>query len=189
MRLLSILTISLLCILPSRSALCDVLTQNATWQGNIELRDDIIIPSGITLTIHPGTFIRVYPAENTRIDPEFMSHQTEILVRGEVSGIGRKGERIILSGSSRGDDQRWAGFIVDGGKVALGKTDISGAEAAITVLGGHAELADSGISGNRYGLVGQSPEADIRIAASKNENNEYGLVNLDGAKIEKDVLK
>jgi hypothetical protein len=35
------------------------LTKNETWTGNINLNGDIIVPKGLTLTIKPGTIIRV----------------------------------------------------------------------------------------------------------------------------------
>ena len=36
------------------------LTQNEIWSGTILLKGDIVVPSGITLTINPGTIINIY---------------------------------------------------------------------------------------------------------------------------------
>ena len=175
-----------LATIPAIPAAAEILTENTNWRGVLELQEDILIPPGITLTIEPGTIIKVHPADNTRIDPEYMSHQTEILVRGELKAAGTAGAKIRFSNISGRDQDRWAGLIIDGGRAEITGTEINGAEAALTVLSGTARLQNCLVSKNRYGLVAQGSEALIKIAASTIKENDYGIMNLNGGQVERD---
>jgi len=164
----------------------EVLTENTSWQGVVDLQEDILVPAGITLTIEPGTIVKVHPSENTRIDPEYMSHQTEILIRGVFNAAGSNGARIRFSTISGSDQDQWAGIIIDGGRAEINGTDLSDAEAALTVLNGNAQLKDCLVRKNRYGIVAQGSESTIKIATSTIKENDYGLMKLNGALVEKD---
>jgi hypothetical protein len=156
-----------------------VLSVDTQWQGEIELQEDILIPVGVTLSVAPGTIVRVQPSENTRIDPEYMSHRTEILVRGalQINGTGR--ERVVFSSSSDEKSAYWAGIIVDGGQATINHTDLSKAEAAVTVMGGKAALNNCLIKENHYGLVVQSRKAALNLQDTVVEKNDYGVLLLD----------
>ncbi|MCK4837200.1 MAG: hypothetical protein KAS94_00270, partial [Desulfobulbaceae bacterium] len=125
-----------------------VLSVDTQWQGEVELQEDILIPPGVTLSVAPGTTVRIQPSENTRIDPEYMSHRTEILVRGTLQINGTGGERVVFSSSSEGKSDYWAGIIVDGGQATINHTDLSKADAAVTVMAGRAVLNNSLIKEN-----------------------------------------
>jgi hypothetical protein len=157
----------------------EVLSVDTQWQGEIELQEDILIPVGVTLSVAPGTIVRVQPSENTRIDPEYMSHRTEILVRGalQINGTGR--ERVVFSSSSDEKSAYWAGIIVDGGQATINHTDLSKAEAAVTVMGGKAALNNCLIKENHYGLVVQSRKAALNLQDTVVEKNDYGVLLLD----------
>ena len=47
----------------------EVLTKNMIWQGKVKVSEDLLVPEGITLTIRPGTVIKVVAAESTKTDP------------------------------------------------------------------------------------------------------------------------
>ena len=58
-----------------------VLGKDTVWDGEVDIHEDIVVPRGVTLTVQPGTAIRIWPAESTKTDPEYLSHMTEITVR------------------------------------------------------------------------------------------------------------
>src|SRR5512138_1806196 len=78
-----LLIIVLSLLLPS-FAVAGVITTDTVWQGDVTLQDDILVPAGVTLTIRPGTIVRVASAESTKTDPEFLTPLTEITVRGTL---------------------------------------------------------------------------------------------------------
>ncbi|MFN2365624.1 MAG: right-handed parallel beta-helix repeat-containing protein [Desulfurivibrionaceae bacterium] len=183
---LSLIICLLFSLLLSDPAYGKVLAEDAHWRGVIELREDILIPAGITLTIAAGAVVKILPSENTQIDPEYLSHRTEILVRGSLLIDGTVEQPVVLSSSSENRENYWAGIIVDGGRVAVNHADLSGAEAAVTVLEGKGDLDHAVIAKNRYGLVVQSGNAAVAIIDSVIERNDYGVMVLNGARFAAD---
>ena len=90
----------------------EVLSTDTQWQGHVEITEDVVVPSGITLSVAPGTIIKIHPSENTRIDPEYLSHQTEILVRGKIKAESSSGEIIRFTGIGKKEEERWGGIII-----------------------------------------------------------------------------
>ena len=169
--------IFLLCLLPVQTVTGEVLTEDTLWQGEVTLSDDLLVPTGVTLTIAAGTIIIINPAESTRIDPEYISHYTEILVRGSLRAEGTVLQPISfrLAKTGEGDD-RWAGIIVDHGEAYLAGSEIRDAEAGLYVVNGTLEMDGSKLSGNRYGIVAQGEETQVSIHNSLLSDNEYGLL-------------
>ncbi len=160
-----------------------VLVENTLWQGEVRMEDDVLVPAGVTLTVAAGTRILVQPADNTKIDPEYLSHQTELLVRGRLLINGAAGSRVSFLAEGGSAPSRWAGVMVDGGEVLLNGTDVQDAEAALTVIAGKVNLDGCRLAGNRYGLVVQSERAGVVAAATRIEKNDYGIMAFDGATV------
>jgi len=150
--------------------------KDTLWQGEVTLSDDLLVPSGVTLTIAAGTIIIVNPAESTKIDPEYLSRYTEILVRGSLRAEGTDLQHVSfrLAKTGEGDD-RWAGIIVDHGEASLAGSEISDAETGIYVVNGKLEMDGSKLYDNRYGVVAQGDAARVSILKSLLSHNEYGL--------------
>ena len=60
------------------------LTKNETWGGNINLNGTVIVPKGFTLTIRPGTKIRVKVVPADKIGLEINGR---LIMNGDVSNI------------------------------------------------------------------------------------------------------
>jgi len=185
-RPLSIIVYILLALSLARSVNGEVLSVDMRWQGEIELQEDLLIPAGVTLSVAPGTIVRIQPSENTRIDPEYMSHRTEILVRGTLQIDGTEGERVVFSSSSEKKSDYWAGIIVDGGQAIINHTDLSMADAAVTLMAGKAVFNSSLIKENHYGLVAQSQKAALNLQDTVVEKNDYGILLLDAPLFDSD---
>jgi hypothetical protein len=169
--------IFLLCFLPVQTVTGAALTEDTLWQGEVTLSDDLLVPSGVTLTIAAGTTIIINPAESTKIDPEYISHYTEILVRGSLRAEGTVLQPVSFQLAKTGDgDDRWAGIIVDHGEAYLAGSEIRDAEAGLYVVNGKLEMDGSKLSGNRYGIVAQGEATQASIHNSLLSYNEYGLL-------------
>lgn len=169
---------------PVISVQAAVLTADTVWQGQVQLTDDLLIPAGITLTIKPGTTITVAAAESTKIDPEFISHQTEILVRGTLKVQGQAEAPVTFMSEKAGDaDARWAGIIVDGGSAELASTRIGQAETGLYLLAGKATLQVVTVEDNRYGIIADGPGVELALLHSVLRKNDYGLFTFNGAKV------
>ena len=161
-----------------------VLTENTLWQGEVRMEEDVLVPSGITLTIAAGTKVSVASAETTKIDPEYLSHQTELLVRGRLLVNSAPGARVSFSSAEdKKEAPRWAGVIIDGGEAELRGLELRNGEAAITVVAGKVSLQDCLLTANRYGVVAQSEQAQVTLAATAIEKNDYGVMVFDGASV------
>ena len=95
-----------------------VLTSDTVWNGNVVVNEDVLVPSGITLTVLAGTRITVQVAENTKTDPEYLSPLTEITVRGVLRIQGNKKSPVEFV-SSDGKPGGWAGIIIDNGSAEI----------------------------------------------------------------------
>ncbi len=174
----------LVLVAPALPCYAEVLTTDTVWQGQVHLADDLLIPAGITLTVKAGTVITISPAESTKIDPEFISHQTEILVRGVLKVQGNSETPVSFTGEKSVDkDTRWAGIIIDGGTAELLSARISKAEAGLYLLDGKATLNAVTIEDNRYGVIADGPGVQVTLTNSRVLKNDYGLFTFNGAKL------
>jgi parallel beta-helix repeat protein len=164
-------------------ALCAVLTSDTTWSGEVSVKEDVLVPEGVTLTIAPGTVVQVVPSESTKTDPEYLSPLTEILVRGKVAADGKKGAPITITAVGN-KTASWAGIIVDGGSAVLRSVTVSRAETGVSVMKGSLDLRDSLLERNRYGLTVQGNNASVHLRSSQVKENEYGVFLFNGARID-----
>ncbi len=172
----------LACLIITGTAYGRVLTTDEVWHGDVTLADDVLIPAGITLTILPGTNIKITPAENTKIDPEYLSRRTEILVRGKLQAQGTPSQPIAFFLGIAGD---WAGIIIDAGEANLAHCQIHGAENSIYVLGGVLNGRDLDISQNHYGIIAHGWDSQVDLNRVTIKDNDYGLVAFNKARIKR----
>nr|MBF0222379.1 right-handed parallel beta-helix repeat-containing protein [Desulfobulbaceae bacterium] len=169
--------------LTSADAYASIITEDTNWTGVIDIVEDLFVPAGVTLTISPGTVVNVQPSENTRIDPEFLSHQTEILVRGTLIIKGHTDNLVRFALNGDVDVERWAGIIVDGGRAIIENTSIAEAETGLHLIDGSAVLSRVTVSGNRYGLIAQGQGAVIELKNSVVRANDYGVLAFNGGEV------
>ncbi|MBN1158816.1 MAG: hypothetical protein JXA61_05500 [Bacteroidales bacterium] len=72
------------------------LTEDETWSGNLTLKGDIRIPDGITLTIMPGTVIRV-STEDPDWDEGYEDGTIDIYSSGNIIANGTEDQIIVLT--------------------------------------------------------------------------------------------
>ena len=129
------------------------------WQGTVTMTGDVLILAGGSLTIRPGTEVRIVPAEGTQIDPEYFSSLTELLVRGrlQIEGTATEPVRFVIVERPELEEIAWAGITLDGaGASRIVHVEIERAETGIRCVGAAAEIADSSIRRCRYGIVAQA---------------------------------
>ena len=129
------------------------------WSGTVTMSGDVLILAGGSLTIRPGTEVRVVPAEGTQIDPEYFSSLTELLVRGRLTIAGTAAEpvRFTLVERPELEEIAWAGITLDGAAPGtIRHAVIERAETAVRLVGSAAEITASQISRCRYGIIAQA---------------------------------
>lgn len=164
---------------PSQAA---VLTTDTVWQGNVILKEDVLVPSGITLTLLAGTRITVLGAENTKTDPEYLSPLTELTIRGNLRIQGSKQAPVEFVSSER-KAGGWGGIIIDNGNAEIANCLLKDAESAVYQTGGTVRLVSTTMSGNRYGLVVHGVTASTKLDNCRIGDNDYGLFTFAGAKV------
>jgi len=156
------------------------LEKDTFWQGQVKVSEDILVPKGITLTIRPGTSVKVAVAESTKTDPEYMSPLTEITIRGTLRVEGTTKEPVVFSGEDN-KAGNWAGIVIDRGVAVMNSFSIKNAETAINSLDGSLKMIGAVIQDNRYGLVLQGSRSDTLQENSLITGNDYGVFTLQGA--------
>jgi nitrous oxidase accessory protein NosD len=166
-----------------RQELAGVISSDLTLSGEVLLTGDLLILPGRTLTLQPGTTLRVRKSESTKIDPEYLSSYTEILVRGRLQAAGTAGAPIAFLPEIPGNagEVVWAGIILDraAGSI-ISHARIEGAEQGILAISATPHLADNTIANCRYGIVLQGP-GSAAIYNNRIEAGEGGLFVLAGA--------
>lgn len=151
--------------------------EELVWSGTVTMAGDVLILAGGSLTIQAGTQINVVPAEGTKIDPEYLSPLTELLVRGklEILGTAEAPVRFVIADGSKGEDIAWAGITLDKAEQSrLLHAELERADIAVRCVSSSPELRANRISRCRYGIVAQQ-QSHPKILANTLTDGEGGI--------------
>lgn len=175
----------ILLILTFPASVCaEVVMTDTVWEGEVVLEGDVLILPGVTVVVRPGTVVKIFPSENTKIDPEYLSHQTEILVRGVLDASGSSEKPITFMRGDAGETE-WAGIIVDGGRVTLRHCIVQGAETGVYVVKGSLDGHNSKLMKNHYAVISQGPDSEVILDETVVAKNDYGVMSFNGGKIKR----
>ena len=147
------------------------------WDGVVTMSGDVLILAGGSLTIRPGTEVRVIPAEGTQIDPEYFSSLTELLVRGRLSIEGTTAQpvRFVIVERPELEEVAWAGITFDAAPSgAVRHAVIERAETGVRCVASAPEIIGNLISRSRYGIIAQAG-SHPKIHDNRIEDGEGGV--------------
>jgi len=150
------------------------------WQGTVTMTDDVLVLKGGTLTIHAGTQVNVVPAEGTKIDPEYLSSQTELLIRGklDIQGTPEAPVRFVILETSETEEIAWSGITLDRAAESFIKNvELERADIAVRCVESSPEIKGARIANCRYGIVAQQ-QSHPKILGNKLIDGEGGIVCL-----------
>jgi len=152
------------------------LVADLVLAGDYLLTADLQVPTGITLTIKAGSRIFVQPSDSTKIDPEFLSRETEILIRGNLYVDGSSAEPVIFKPVT--DDPQailWSGLqLVEAGGVQLQHLIVEQAEAGVLCINASPVITGLQVRRSRYGMLLQQQSAP-QVYDSVFSTGEAGL--------------
>jgi hypothetical protein len=128
------------------------------WEGTVTMSGDVLILPGATLTVRAGTQVNVIPAEGTKIDPEYLSPQTELLIRGrlKIQGTADRPVRFVAQPAAEEQDIAWSGITLDKASDSqISFAVLTRADIAIRCVGSSPVIQDNRIVDCRYGIVAQ----------------------------------
>jgi len=86
------------------------LTTDEVWSGTVNITGDVIVPSGITLTIQPGTTVRFAALSHDRHGGSDTS-RCELIINGSLNAVGTPQSPITFTSSSASPmPNHWAGI-------------------------------------------------------------------------------
>jgi len=132
--------------------------QDLVWESTVTMSGDVLILKGGSLTIRPGTQVNVLPAEGTKIDPEYLSSQTELLVRGKLEILGTEDApvRFVLIERNDLEEIAWSGITLDSAAQSrILHAELERADIAIRVVASSPVIKANKITRCRYGIVMQ----------------------------------
>lgn len=181
---LLIISIALILLYSPMPSSAEVLRNDTDWRDEVTLHEDILVPEGVTLTVHEGTKVHIMLSESTKADPEYFSPLTEITVRGKMNIKGKDGAPVLLHVQGEGSSARWAGIIIDGGSVNIRNGVIENAETGIAVFDGSLNLIETTLRKNRYGIVLYARGVSVSLEKTLITENDYGILEFDGITVD-----
>ena len=171
-----------------------VLHQDETWSRHVRLTGDVVVPSGITLTIAAGTTVAMTPRQSdhdvsvqrrVRGEGRELSHPglIDLIVEGRLHAKGGWWWRRIQLGSASEDVVGWGGllFVGDSKTSRLRYTTVHHASTAVRCLDQTApDISHSVFKVNVNGLEVYQ-EAAPRLADSSIRANFRGIGIFDRA--------
>jgi len=144
--------------------LSGVLQGDHVVGGTVLVTADLLVPVGSSLVIKPGTTLLVRASESTKIDPEYLSPLTEILVRGRLLVDGRSDAVVTFMPENPGikGEPAWAGLLLDGATdSAIRYAHITQPDTGILLVNAAPDIIGNQISRARYGIIAQGGNARI----------------------------
>jgi parallel beta-helix repeat protein len=141
-----------------------VLQGTTVVSGHVLVARDILVPVGSELIVKAGAVVLVRNSESTKIDPEYLSPQTEILVRGRLLVDGSSDSMVTFMPEQpvAGGETAWAGIIIDGSTdSAIRHARIHQPDTGILLINASPDIIGNKISRARYGIVVQGGNARI----------------------------
>ncbi len=129
--------------------LAGAVIEDTTLSGHVILEEDLLIPEGVTLSFLPGTQVSVLPSEGTRTDSQFVTTETEIVVRGTLFIDGTRME------SRSGVKGSWGGVVATApaAKVTVRDSTLSHAQYGLLMLSGTGRVSGSAFKDNEIGIA------------------------------------
>jgi len=165
---------------PPLPQLSGVVRGQVEISGEVVLADDVRVPSGSSLRFAPGSLVWVRPAESTKIDPEYLSSLTEVLVEGRLVIAGNSAAPVRFLPLKATDpvpdgDPLWAGFeLLPGATGDISGLEMARADVGLLIQEAEASLFGVRMEGCRYGVLMQDA---ARFTAEKFtvDEGEVGL--------------
>ena len=163
-------------VLPPITEYAGAYGGDLVWAGTVTMADDVLILAGGSLTIRPGTEVRVVPAEGTQIDPEYFSSLTELLVRGRlnVEGTAEQPVRFTIVERPELEEPAWAGITFDAAAGSVRQAVIERAETGVRCVASAPEISNNLIRRCRYGIIAQAG-SHPKILDNRIEDGEGGV--------------
>lgn len=162
---------------PVPREIAGILNGATVLAGEVLMSDDVLVPAGSTLTLLAGTTVRIRAAGGTKIDPEYLSSATELLVRGTlvVEGTAAAPVRFVPEIPVAAGEIAWAGILLDGATASrISGALIEQAEQGIAAIAASPDIRGNTIRGCRYGIVAQRG-SEARLLDNLIEKGEGGV--------------
>jgi hypothetical protein len=147
------------------------------WQDEVTMAGDVLILEGGDLTIRAGTQVNVVPAEGTKIDPEYLSALTELLIRGrlDIQGTPEAPVRFVIVERDDLEDIAWAGITLDHAMDSrIIHVELERADVGIRCVRSSPKISGNQIARSRYGIVAQQ-KSHPQIIGNTLRNGEAGI--------------
>ena len=75
------------------------LAEDEVWTGTVQLTGDVVVPSGVTLTIEPGTQVLLPASADDQSGGQY-TDRTEVIVNGSLIAVGVLGNEIVVTSNA-----------------------------------------------------------------------------------------
>ncbi len=167
-------------------------SSNQTWSGDTVIASDIVIDSGVTVTIEPGTTLRVRPIDHYDAAGQADSNRAEIIVRGTLIADAQGDDPITFEpyNSVPADSTSWYGIrVVGNGRIVFRNVEIRNAYLPIDLASTVPDTVyNCAFTNNRlYGIYVRNDSASsLTTMVRKNTISKDSTISLTGYGIRTD---
>ena len=143
------------------------------------LQGDFTVPSGMTLTLEPGTEIQFASGDSQAAGED--KDRSEFIIDGDLQAPGTAAGPILFHAQNSAGPLAWAGIVINAtGTATLTHVDIQDANNAVTANGRLLNVAYSSFTHNVAGIAQGAGNA-VLDAVELSNNSGYGLFVLGNA--------
>ena len=161
------------------------ISENTTWSGTVWVSGDVVVASSATLTIQPGTIVRIAADDNEHAGID--TDRVELNIEGRLVAIGTLASPIIFESWTPTSSDDWVGFYFDaqsdGGKftrciirdaeyaiesyaeIEVRSSTIESCGAGIVSYDGSAFVKGCNISSEHWGIFASGGDITVRDSA------------------------
>ncbi len=162
-----------------------IINQNTMWSGTVYVSGDVVVADGTTLTVAPGTTVRIAADDNEHAGTD--ADRIELNIEGRLVAVGTLANPIIFEAWTPTSSDDWVGFYFDdqsdGGRftrcgirnaesaiesyvdLEVRNTTIENCGAGIVSYGGAAFVKDCAISAEFWGIYASGGDVTVRNTA------------------------
>lgn len=153
------------------------LFMDETWSGIVTITGDVTVPTGVTLTLLPGTIVKFAKNRDDTISGTDTS-RCELIIKGEIQALGQVGNEVVFTSAAAAPSMKdWYGIRFVDPEDTLCTLDhciIEWANVGVSLENSSPNLSNNKIRNCYYrGISGASGDSNLTLTGNEIYSNGH----------------